>query len=465
MMTTKMIVSVAACLAATLCLGDETMMRRDAILPVIPQVRSFEADDDGAWANVLKAKVKIDKKFDRELGEEGYEMEIERDKIEIEAGGKIGLVRAKTTLAQLKDAAKRGEKIPCGTIVDKPKYRMRGLVFDVARKFHSLDFLKRTARAMSYYKMNVLHVHLNDCTIEKNPKADWTTKYAAFRLESEKFPELTSKDGSYTKKEFRDFIKYCEKLGVTVIPEIDAPAHSLCFDRAFGLGSEEYGKDHLDLVNKLDECIEKMTSLLAEYLTGPDPVFANHYCHIGTDEYSRAAAEQFRKYNDSMIRAVEKMGGKVCMWGSLTHAKGKTPVKASKDIIVDIWSKDYHLPQEALDAGYSVVSVPDSLVYIVPKAGYYYDYLNLQHLYNNWEPNEFVQGYKIPADHPQLMGGKFAIWHDLCDQSCDEEGSWNRIFPAIQTLGQKFWTGKVEGENWDDFSKLMKVSRADFTDK
>lgn len=432
------------------------------LLPVIPQVREFKVDDDGEFCDVLKAKVSFDRKAKPHLGEEGYEMELDDDEIEIEVGGKVGRVRAKATLAQLKEAAKRGEKIPCGKIVDSPKYRMRGLVFDVGRKFHSLDFLYRVAKAMSYYKMNVLHVHLNDCTIEKNPKADWSTKYAAFRLESEKFPQLTSKDGFYTKKDFRKFIKDCEKIGVTVIPEIDAPAHALCFDRAFGLGSVEHGKDHLDLVNKLDECVKTMTEVLAEYLTGPDPVFANHYCHIGTDEYSRAAAEQFRSYTDQMIKAVEKMGGKVCMWGSLTHAKGKTPVKASKDIIVDIWSKDYYRPQEALDAGYSVVSVPDSLVYIVPKAGYYYNYLNLQHLYNNWEPNEFVQGFKIDPNHPQLMGGKFAIWHDLCDKSCDEQGSWDRVFPAIQTLGQKFWSGKVEGESWEDFSKLMKETRSQF---
>lgn len=31
---------------------------------------------------------------------------------------------------------------------------------------------------------------------------DWDKTYAAFRLESDFFPELTAKDGHYTKKEF-----------------------------------------------------------------------------------------------------------------------------------------------------------------------------------------------------------------------------------------------------------------------
>ncbi len=455
------IVGMATCLSAMACLGAEAPAGR-APLPVIPQVREFRASGAGAACDVLKAEAEFGDAFKAALGEEGYEIELGGGAVRVEAGGEVGRVRARATLEQLRDAAKRGERIPCGKVVDRPKYRMRGLVFDVARKFHSLDFLRRVARAMSYYKMNVLHVHLNDCSISKSPKEDWSTKYAAFRLESERFPQLTSKDGSYTKKEFRQFVKDCEAMGVTVIPEIDAPAHALAFDRAFGLGSDTFGRDHLDLVNRLDECVEKMTEVLAEYLEGPDPVFANRYCHIGTDEYAKSAAEQFRAYTDRMIRAVERMGGKACLWGALTHAKGTTPVKAGKDVIVDIWHNPYYQPKEALEAGYSLVSVPDGLVYIVPKAGYYYDYLNLRHLYENWEPNEFGQGFKIPADHPQLMGGKFAIWHDLCEKSCDEAGSWDRVFPAIQTLGQKFWTGKAEGESWESFSRLMKASRADF---
>jgi len=429
------------------------------LLPVIPQVREFTPDPSGVTCNIEKAVVKVDGEFCT-CGEEAYRMVLSPDAITIKAGGKTGLVWADSTLAQLRAAQRRGEKIPCGTIFDKPKYRMRGSVMDVARKFHSLDFLRRTARAMSYYKMNVLHVHLNDNTIEKNPKADWSTKYAAFRLESERFPKLTSTDGSFSKRDFREFIKWCESIGVTVIPEIDAPAHALAFDRAFGVGSDEYGRDHFDLEHKLDQCEDIMKQLLGEYLEGDDPVFANRYCHIGTDEYAKKSAEKFREYTDRVIKIVEGFGGKPCMWGALTHAKGTTPVRASRNIIVDIWHNPYYQPQEALDAGYSLISVPDGLVYLVPKAGYYYDYLNCQHLFNHWEPNEFGQGFRIPSDHPQLMGGKFAIWHDLCDKSCDEAGTWSRIYPPIQTLGQKFWSGKVEGQSWDSFKQL-----ADRTDE
>ena len=56
-----------------------------------------------------------------------------------------------------------------------------------------------------------------------------TKTYAAFRLESERFPGLTSKDGSYTKEEFRNFQQMAARYGINIIPEIDVPAHSLAF--------------------------------------------------------------------------------------------------------------------------------------------------------------------------------------------------------------------------------------------
>ena len=69
-----------------------------------------------------------------------------------------------------------------------------------------------------------------------------------FRLESETYPGLTARDGSYSKKEFIDFQKQAATNFVEIIPEIDIPAHSLAFTHYKPeIGSKEYGMDHLDL--------------------------------------------------------------------------------------------------------------------------------------------------------------------------------------------------------------------------
>ena len=428
-----------------------------ALLPVIPQPTGWKAGE--GECDLTTAEVTEFKVSDSRLGDEGYWMDIKPDKVNLFAKTETGLVWGRQTLAQLRAA---GAKTPCGEILDKPKYRVRGFVMDVGRMFHSMEFLRDLAKTMSYYKMNTLHLHLNDnqiCPRGKENEVDWSTYQAAFRMESETYPGLTAKDGHYTKAEMRAFIKDCAKLGITVIPEFDVPAHALAFTRVKPeFASKRYGADHLDL-DKTDEILAWLKPLFAEYLTGSDPVFPGPYMHVGTDEYNKKEAEKFRRFTDEMLKMVRGFGRKACAWGALTHAKGTTPVLADADITIDIWHNPYYQPQEALEAGYSVVAVPDGLTYLVPFAGYYYDYLNCKHLYNNWEPRQ-IGKYTVPDDRlGQLAGGKFALWNDMLGKRKDgtpyaESDNWDRIHPALQTLGQKFWTGACAEQDWAAFSKL-----------
>jgi hexosaminidase len=105
---------------------------------------------------------------------------------------------------------------------------------------------------MSYYKMNDFHIHLNDNGFKQFFGDNWDSTYSAFRLENDTYPNLTSRDGSYTKKEFIALQQLGIRYGVNIIPEIDVPAHSLAFSKAMpGIGSRQYGLDHLDLDNPL----------------------------------------------------------------------------------------------------------------------------------------------------------------------------------------------------------------------
>jgi hexosaminidase len=122
----------------------------------------------------------------------------------------------------------------------------------------------------------------------------------------------------------------------------------------------------------------------------------------------------------------------------------------------------FYQPKEALEAGYTIVSIPDGLVYLVPFAGYYYDYLNCRYLYEHWEPR-IVGNYVVPDDKlDQLAGGKFALWNDALGRKVKVEGkppytetdNWDRIYPALQTLGQKFWTGARPDQPWAHFASL-----------
>ena len=317
-----------------------------------------------------------------------------------------------------------------------------------------MSYLRNLVKVMAYYKMNALQIHLNDNGFRQFFGNDWMQTYSAFRLECDTYPGLTAKDGHYSKKEFVELQQLGEACGVEIIPEIDAPAHSLAFTQYRPeLGSKEYGMDHLDLFNPATYTF--MDNLYKEYLQGKEPVFRGKRVHIGTDEYSNAkreVVEKFREFTDHYIRLVESYGKQAVVWGALTHAKGDTHVK-SDGVLMDCWYNGYADPREMKRQGYKLVSIPDGLVYIVPAAGYYYDYLNCKYLYDNWTPA--VIGREIfDENDPAIEGGMFAVWNDHVGNGITVKDIHHRVFPALQTLSAKCWAGKNVSVKYDEFDRL-----------
>ena len=368
---------------------------------------------------------------------EGYRLRI-GEKVEIDAPSTTGAFWGTQTLLQLLEQG----ALPCGEATDVPQYPLRGFMLDVGRKFIPMGYLRHLVRIMAYYKMNTLQLHLNDNGFPQYFKGDWNQTPSAFRLECDTYPGLTATDGSYTKQEFIELQQLAEMLHVEIIPEIDAPAHVLAFTHYRPeLGSKEYGMDHFDLSNPAVYTF--MDSLFQEYLGGKSPVFRGPRVNIGTDEYSnrrQEVVEQFRAFTDRYLALMQQYGKQPMLWGSLTHAKGTTPVRHD-GVLMACWSNDYARPEDMAKLGYQLVSIPDGLVYIVPAAGYYYDYLNCQYLYEHWTP-AVVGNHTFAEQHPQVQGGMFAVWNDHYGNGISTKDIHHRIMPAMQTLATKCWTGR-----------------------
>lgn len=376
---------------------------------------------------------------DKKLGQEGYAIKI-TDRVAISAPTLTGVYWSTRTLLQMAEQNEE-HSLPKGTIRDYPDYPLRGFMIDCGRKFIPMAYLEDLVKIMAYYKMNTLQVHLNDNGFKQYFEHNWDKTYAAFRLESDTYPGLAARDGSYSKKEFMNFQKQAASNFVEIIPEIDIPAHSLAFAHYKPeIGSKEYGMDHLDLFNP--ETYTFMDALFKEYLEGDDPVFVGKRVHIGTDEYSNAkkdVVEKFRAFTDHYIRLVEGFGKQAVVWGALTHAKGDTPVK-SKDVVMNAWYNGYADPATMIKDGYQLISLPDGMVYIVPIAGYYQDYLNESFLYNKWTPAHIGKAV-FEEKHPSILGGMFAVWNDHVGNGISVKDIHHRVFPALQTLSVKMWTG------------------------
>ena len=400
-------------------------------------------------------------KADKQLGAEGYRLNIS-DVTTITASTVEGLIWGTRTVLQLAEQNRSANyALPKGSAVDVPEYGLRGFMMDCGRKFIPMSYLRSLVKMMSYYKMNTLQIHLNDNGFRQFFGDDWAKTQAAFRLECDTYPGLTAKDGYYTKAEFVELQKLAEQCGVNIIPEIDVPAHSLAFTHYKPeIGSKEYGMDHLDLFNP--ETYKFADGLLKEYLEGKSPVFRGKVVHIGTDEYSNAkkeVVEKFRYFTDRYIKYVEQYGKQAAVWGALTHAKGDTKVK-SQNVIMHCWYNGYAEPREMKRQGYKLVSVPDGLVYIVPAAGYYYDYLNCRNLYNTWTPAQIGEE-KFDERDPAILGGMFAVWNDHAGNGITVKDIHHRLFPALQTLSTKCWTGAATSLPYDQFDRLrLRLSEA-----
>lgn len=388
---------------------------------------------------------------DKKLGEEGYAIKI-TDRVAASAPTTTGLYWSTRTLLQLAEQNQE-RSLPQGVIRDYPDYPLRGFMIDCGRKFIPMSYLQDLVKIMAYYKMNTLQVHLNDNGFKQYFEHNWDKTYAAFRLESDTYPGLAARDGSYSKKEFIDFQKQAASNFVEIIPEIDVPAHSLALTHYKPeIGSKEYGMDHLDLFKP--ETYEFVDALFKEYLEGDNPVFVGKRVHIGTDEYSNAkkdVIEKFRAFTDHYIRFVEGFGKQAVVWGALSHAKGDTPVK-SENVIMNAWYNGYADPATMIKDGYKLICIPDGMVYIVPVAGYYQDYLNEPYLYKEWTPAHIGKSV-FEEKHPSILGGMFAIWNDHAGNGISVKDIHHRIFSPLQTLSVKMWTGAQTGIPYETFNE------------
>lgn len=390
------------------------------------------------------------------LGKEGYELSI-GDKIEIAAYTAQGTFWGTRTLLQMMHNQPDG--LQKGKATDFPKYPNRGFMIDVARKFFTMDFLKDYIKILSFYKMNELQVHLNDNGFVEFSGNDWNKTYSAFRLESDRFPGLTARDGSYTKEEFREFQQMAARYGITIIPEIDVPAHALAFTHynpKLAADNKEYGADHLDLYKK--EVYDFADTLFDEYLSGDNPFFIGPEVHIGTDEYNLKEAEQFRRFTNHYISLIKKYGKTPRLWGSLNIMKGDTEVNL-EGCTVSAWNANWMDVKTSLATGAKVVNLCDWFLYIVPAVNYYHDFLEYEWLYNNWKPEMMRKDEIIEEGNPNFLGAMLAVWNDRVGNGISQQDVHFRCFPAIQLVSDKLWKGEnSQNVSYKEFEDLCKTT-------
>ncbi|GAA5768132.1 beta-hexosaminidase [Streptosporangium roseum] len=176
------------------------------------------------------------------LGHEAYRLIVRPGGVRVEAGDAAGAFYGAQTLRQLLPPAafrsgavgERDWLVAPVTVEDRPRFRWRGCLIDVARHFLPKPDLLRYIDLLAAHKLNVLHLHLTDdqgwrFEVKGYPKL---TEVGAWRRES----PLGSRrhglfdgrphGGFYTQDDLREIVSYAADRFVTVVPEIELPGHS-----------------------------------------------------------------------------------------------------------------------------------------------------------------------------------------------------------------------------------------------
>jgi hexosaminidase len=263
---------------------------------------------DGASLGKNTILLRIEPSLKERLGEEGYELEVATSSIQIRAAGTAGLFYGVQTLRQLlPPAIFSSEKVsgvewavPCVRVMDYPRFGWRGLLIDPARHFIPVPDFERFIDAMALHKFNRLQVHFTDdqgwrIEIRKYPrlveigsKMDFTTILRQ--------PETWEAAGSrpawfYTQEEIRHLVRYAAERHVTIVPEIEMPAHTgaaivsypqigLYPDKLGALPADQRWLANERVLAPRPATVAFMQDVLAEVID----LFPSKRIHIGGDE-------------------------------------------------------------------------------------------------------------------------------------------------------------------------------------
>ena len=324
---------------------------------------------------------------------EEYRIEARRGRVTITGNATWAL----QTLCQLQDERHR---IPDVVIHDWPDYPFRGFMHDTGRNFQTLDMLKETIELMSFYKLNVFHWHLTD--------------YPAWRIECKVFPQLNDPQyqrpgrdpgAFYTYDEIRELIAYAAERGITIMPEIDMPGHSIYFKNAFGFTMDS------------EEGRQVLTQCLDEFFT-EIPETCCPFFHIGSDEVYVNDAQGFMEWAEDIVVSHHRIP---VAWDP--------GLPASDRVVRQIWNTA---------AGSNAAATKKGGRYLDSFMGYlnYYDPI--------WFVNKLFlhtpAAQEVP-DTTTALGGVLCLWNDVRVDAKAHIALHNGMISGMMAYAERFWNG------------------------
>ena len=438
--------------------------------------------------NELKGNilVQLNSPLEPELGTEGYSLRIKNDRVFLNANSVKGIFYGFQTIWQMLTRSENVQ-LTCADIIDYPRFAWRGLHLDVSRHFMPVDFIYKFIDYIAIHKMNVFHWHLVDdqgwrIEIKKYPKltevgawrVDREDKHWNNRKEPVKKSEKPTYGGFYSQEEVKAIVDYASQRQVTIVPEIEMPAHVMCALAAY----PEYsctGKNegvpaggvwpitHIYCAGN-DATFTFLEDILKETMA----LFPSTYIHIGGDEANKAEWEKCPKcqkriqdeglkdehelqsyFIERIEKFLNKEGRKLIGWDEILEG-GLAP-----EATVMSWRGEKGGIQAA-QMGHNVVMTPGSHCYF----DHYQGDPSIEPLaIGGFTTLKKVYSYEpVPAELNEeeaklVLGAQANLWTEYMPDGKHVE---YMTLPRLAALSEVVWSSK-ESRDWTNFSSRMET--------
>lgn len=395
------------------------------------------------------------------LGAEGYELAITADSVRLTAAAPAGLFHAMQTLRQLFPAGVEADQflvrppipwtVPPGRIVDRPRFAYRGAMLDVARHFFTVHEVEQVIDLLALYKLNALHLHLSD-------DQGW-------RIQIDGWPKLTAiggltevgggRGGYYTKADYAEIVRYAQERFVTIVPEIDMPAHTHAATVAYpelgcgqpipdtslnaplpglytgirvGFSALCYDRDTTYAF------VDDVVGQLAAMTPGP-------WLHLGGDEVAVLTHEQYAQFVERVQDIVARHGKTMIGWDEIGRARLRPGT------VAQMWRSDTSMA--AVRQGAKLVMSPATNAYLDMKytpateIGHRWAAFITLHTAYEWDPVTHFPGVK----ESDVLGIEGALWTETVKNVTAAEYLLLPRLPALAELG---WSPAAT-HDWESF--------------
>ncbi|MEN8156624.1 MAG: beta-N-acetylhexosaminidase [Bacteroidota bacterium] len=426
------------------------------------------------------------------LGREGYLLKVKKRSIVITASEPAGLFYGMQSLKQLLPINMTDDalEIQCLDIQDQPRFPWRGNMLDVSRHFFPVSFIKKYIDILAMYKINTFQMHLTDnqgwrIEIKQYPllteKGAWREGTADEAWNQFAGPAVEGKPkygGFYSQEEIREIVQYANKRYITVVPEIEMPAHSRSAHDAYPAELSCTGKPCL-ITSRPDShpsqwdiplfCAgkEETFRFLENVLDEVMALFPSQYIHIGGDEAIKnkwdkcpdcnrrmqdEGLEDLDELQSYFIKRIEKFvnsrGRKIIGWDEILEG-GLAP-----EATVMSW-RGVEGGVEAARQHHHVIMSPTTHMYL----DYYQskDKESEPFAAGNFLPVEKVYSYEpVPKELTEeeavyILGVQTNLWTEFVPTTKHAE---YMLLPRLQAQAEVAWT-KKELKDYTNFEKRL----------